>query len=71
VIRDLCAKKGYPFLDLAPFFSAAGREWYEGSGELLFWPDDTHWNEKGQELAAAVVYEKLLRPIREGRALPE
>lgn len=71
VVRDLCAKEGYPFLDLGPFFSAAGREWYDGSGELLFWPDDTHWNEKGQELAAAVVYERLLRPIREGRAIVE
>jgi len=69
VIRDLCTKEGYPFLDLGPFFAAAARELYGGSGELLFWPDDTHWNERGQELAAAVVYERLLRPIREGRGL--
>ena len=67
VIRDLCTKEGFPFLDLGPFFSAAARELYEGSGELLFWPDDTHWNERGQELAATVVYERLLRPVREAR----
>ncbi|HMO50449.1 MAG TPA: hypothetical protein PKE26_06025 [Kiritimatiellia bacterium] len=28
-------------------------------GELLYWPDDTHWNEAGMELAADVIAEAI------------
>jgi len=34
---------------LKPFSEAAAR------GELLYWPDDTHWNTRGMEMAASYI----------------
>lgn len=38
---------------LAPFRAAAQK------GELLYWPDDTHWNSRGMDLAATQVGESI------------
>lgn len=38
---------GVPVVNLLPAFRAAA-----AGGELLYWPDDTHWNERGIRLAA-------------------
>ena len=32
---------------------------FRESGELLWWTDDSHWNHRGQDVAAGVVFEAL------------
>ncbi|MFN2508049.1 MAG: hypothetical protein ABR589_04680 [Chthoniobacterales bacterium] len=47
LLRDFCASKGIPMLDLTDALErelAAGRE--------VFFPDDTHWNATGHDVAA-------------------
>lgn len=57
-IEELCRRNGLPYLDLTPFFAQeAEREL--ASGHLLWWSDDTHWNERGNEFAASVVHDHL------------
>lgn len=61
VLRDLCGRHGFRFLDLKPTLVEASRLAHEKSGALLWWHDDTHWNGEGQRAAAAAVYANLLR----------
>lgn len=47
LLRDFCAREGIPMLDLTPALQReleAGRE--------VYFPDDTHWNAAGHEIAA-------------------
>ena len=63
VLRELCEQHGFRFLDLKPALVEASRRDYEKSGALVWWSDDTHWNGNGQRIAAATLYEHLLRDI--------
>lgn len=48
------SEAGIDYVDLkAPFLAA------RGAGDDLYFPDDTHWNEKGIEIAADIVADKL------------
>jgi hypothetical protein len=47
LLADFAAVQGIPFLDLTPAFQAAA-----GQGEELYSPYDTHWNQRGHDLAA-------------------
>lgn len=50
LLRDFCAENKIPMVDLTPALQGevdAGRE--------VFFPDDTHWNEAGHEIAAREV----------------
>ena len=38
-------------MNLEPILHAGAREAFE-RGELIYWPDDTHWNPRGIEIAA-------------------
>jgi hypothetical protein len=40
-----------PVVNLEPVLHAAGREEFN-KGELIYWPDDTHWNPRGIEISA-------------------
>jgi lysophospholipase L1-like esterase len=56
-MEALAKAEGVAFFDLHPALSkAAGEE-----EELLYWRDDTHWNERGQEVAAAALETALSR----------
>ncbi len=68
VLRHLAAGAGLPFLDLEPDLRAAARASFEASGELLWWRDDTHWNERGHGVVARLVFERLLAPLVGGQA---
>ncbi|HMP74725.1 MAG TPA: hypothetical protein PKE12_00370 [Kiritimatiellia bacterium] len=46
-----------PVVNLLHSFRAAAL-----SGQLIFWPDDTHWNDAGMEIAARTLADEL-RPI--------
>ncbi|MDQ2854815.1 MAG: hypothetical protein M3R68_00680 [Acidobacteriota bacterium] len=66
VMRGLCSRHGFGFLDLKPALVEASRRAYEKSGALLWWRDDTHWNGDGQRAAAAAVYQTL-QPVSPSR----
>jgi hypothetical protein len=59
-LRELCANAGIPFLDLKPGFIAESKALFDRSGQILWWYDDTHWNEHGHDLAASIVHRELL-----------
>lgn len=61
VLRGLCARHGFRFLDLKPALAEESRREYERSGALLWWGDDTHWNGEGQRVAARAVYQEMPR----------
>lgn len=48
------SQTGWVFIDLLPAFEAA-----VSSGELLYYPYDTHWNQAGHDLAAQVIADSL------------
>ncbi|MCA1620885.1 MAG: hypothetical protein LC795_16570 [Acidobacteria bacterium] len=66
VLRGLCERHGFRFLDLRPALVEAARAAYEKSGALLWWRDDTHWNGEGQRVAASAVHANLLREAPHG-----
>ncbi|MFL6257075.1 MAG: alginate O-acetyltransferase AlgX-related protein [Pyrinomonadaceae bacterium] len=65
VMRGLCEQQGFGFLDLKPALVEESRREFEQTGALLWWPDDTHWNEEGQRAAARAVYQNLLDGTRD------
>jgi hypothetical protein len=64
VLRGLCEEHGFRFLDLKPTLVAASVQAYQKSGELLWWSDDSHWNDGGQRVAAAAVYQALFHGLQ-------
>jgi hypothetical protein len=53
-LARLALEKGWQFLDLSVAFAEA-----VARGDLLYYPFDTHWNQAGHELAAAVIADYL------------
>ncbi|NNL84435.1 MAG: hypothetical protein HKP27_02225, partial [Myxococcales bacterium] len=60
-VNDLCDAHELPCFDLLPPLSAAATRLWNESRELLWWRDDTHWNEHGHAIAAAAIVERLRR----------
>ena len=60
-LGEVAASLGIPCLDLMPELVAGSKAVYAQSGQLLWWYDDTHWNEAGHRLAAAIINRDLLR----------
>jgi len=58
--QDLSRRNGMDFLDLTPYFVEQSQRLLEESGELLWWRDDSHWNERGHALAASLVHSRVL-----------
>jgi hypothetical protein len=63
-IQGLCAHNKIAFTDLTPEFIIQSKELYGDRQKAIYWLDDTHWNDEGQEIAACII-DKLLR----GRSL--
>jgi hypothetical protein len=61
-MRELCARHGFPYLDLKPALVEESERVFQESGGLLWWRDDTHWNAAGQRVSAAIIHEMLLGP---------
>lgn len=57
-VRTLAGSVGFEVLDLHPALLAEARARGE-RGRLLYWRDDTHWNEDGHELAARTLLSRL------------
>jgi hypothetical protein len=60
LLREICEQRHFRFLDLKPKMVDASRKACENSDPLIWWSDDSHWNDEGQRVAAADIYEKLL-----------
>jgi len=58
-IEAMCDENGFEFLDLKPTLIAESQRLWEKSEKLLYWYDDTHWNNNGNEFVASVVNEVL------------
>lgn len=65
-LRSMCEQNEMPLLDLAPHLVKEARRAL-AEGEMLWWPDDSHWNNRGHQAAAEVVHRKLLKPMLAGR----
>jgi hypothetical protein len=59
MVKGECERAALAFLDLTPFMISAAERLLPKK-ELLWWSDDTHWNERGHALAAEVVYSNIL-----------
>jgi len=59
VLEDFCRQNGLAFLDLKPPLVTISKEVYNESRSLLWWSDDTHWNETGHEVVAEIIYQAL------------
>jgi hypothetical protein len=62
-MKNLSEEDGIAFLDLKPALVEAARNAYRESGQLLWWTDDTHWNEAGHRAVATILYRKFLQPL--------
>ena len=60
-LQNFCQEEALACLDLTPVLVREARRRYAGS-RLLWWPDDTHWNEAGHALVAATLHARLLCP---------
>ncbi len=64
VVGQLSRENGFDFLDLKPLLRNAA--WAGGAApgpsRMLYWRDDTHWNDEGHAAAALAIAERLSRP---------
>jgi hypothetical protein len=57
-LRSAAEAVGVPAYDLTPHLVQRARE-LAPAGEFTFWPDDTHWSRRGEEVAADVLVQTL------------
>ncbi len=69
VVEQIAVSNGLPFLDLTPDLVDAARKVAAESGELLWWRDDTYMNEKGHEIVASLICEKVFKKLGSSRSL--
>lgn len=60
-VQSLCDQNGFGFIDLAPALIDGSETAYTAAGDSVYWRNDTHWNDVGQKIAAAVVERSLSR----------
>jgi hypothetical protein len=60
-VNELCTINDVTFTDLTPILIRESRAAYDKSADLLYWRDDTHWNDEGQAIAATVIDALLKR----------
>jgi len=54
-VEDLCAHNGFSFLDLTAPLIQGAKKIFSEYGEVVFWRDDTHWNQEGIRIAVEQV----------------
>lgn len=60
LLWQFCTDNNIEYYDLLPAFKAAYK-----SGQRLYLPSDSHWNEAGNRLAAQLLYDELVWKVRE------
>jgi len=63
-VEERCRLEGFPFLDMKPLLVQEANKVFNQSGRLLWWADDTHWNEIGHEYAASVAHDFLSAALK-------
>jgi hypothetical protein len=66
-LGNFCRQNNLSFFDLKPSLMEAAKKEFEESGELIYWADDTHWNEKGHGIVADIVYRAIFKSSATGR----
>ncbi len=61
LIREQALASGFDFLDLKPSLIKAANRPLGEKQNLLWWKDDTHWNDYGHKVIAAILTEQLKR----------
>lgn len=61
VVAKLSAEEAVEFLDLAPALSDAAADLWQREKKLLYFHDDTHWNEAGNAAVAQIIRNGLNR----------
>ncbi|MBN1384138.1 MAG: SGNH/GDSL hydrolase family protein [Elusimicrobia bacterium] len=61
ILKDFCKTNDIKFLDLKQFLVPASKEVFNDSKSLLWWTDDTHWNETGHSVVAETVYKSFFK----------
>ena len=59
VLQQHCDTLGIDFYDLKPHLIEQSEQLFKKSGEILWWYDDTHWNNQGHETVAAYIHQIL------------
>jgi lysophospholipase L1-like esterase len=57
LVGSFCRREGIAFLDLTPALERAA-----ATGENVYFPDDSHWNARGHQLAAEALARSLAEP---------
>lgn len=52
LVKQITKKTGIPYFSLTPQFKELAKK-----GDLTFYMNDTHWNEKGREIAATAIHQ--------------
>jgi hypothetical protein len=68
-LEELSEQAGIHYFDMKPYLIAAAREAFEENGVLLWWHDDSHWNNLGHQVAASIVYHNLWLHLRSDKRL--
>jgi lysophospholipase L1-like esterase len=61
LLQEICQELHFPYLDITTALLTASKSYYDQRGALLWWYDDTHWNESGHEVVAQAIYDGLFR----------
>jgi hypothetical protein len=59
-VLDACARIEMACLDATPYLMKTAHQLFDSSGQLLYWRDDTHLNERGHEVMAGWIAREVL-----------
>ena len=59
-VLKVCERTGLRCLDGKPYLVEEARRLFSSSGELLWWRDDTHLNERGHDVVAEFIQREIL-----------
>ncbi len=63
-IQQLCQNSDINFLDLGEGLFKAAQEEYTNDNQIIWWLDDTHWNNLGHEIASEIIFNEIKKDSR-------
>ena len=61
ITDEECRQRGFSVLDMKSDLIDSSSQAFVSTGKLLWWHDDIHWNERGNALAADLVYNRFFK----------
>lgn len=61
-LKASCKENGLAFTDLTSSLGQAAQNVWKKSGDVIYWTDDTHWNEKGHGIVADIISKTICIP---------